>query len=330
MTGSGRIAGRAGVGLVAITMAAGLLATPAVADKSTGNDGKAAQGNAYGHDKQEAREQQQAQPAPAPAPEQHAAPGQERRAETPAGPKAAKPAPAKPAHPANPAHAAKPAQPAKPAHPAHPVYGPPKPKPAHPVHPAHPVAPAHAAPVNTHAKAGKTTICHSTGSATNPFVTITISNNALPAHARHHDGRDIIPAPAGGCPAAASSRTAEQAAIDAAPARAQGEVQGEQARSAAPAAAPAPTVAVLGVVASGGEASLAPLSDTIAEAKKATVRRESAARPVAVMAAAAPRSDAGRLPFTGLETVLVGLAGLMLVLVGVLVRRLSGDEGLVA
>jgi hypothetical protein len=55
-------------------------------------------------------------------------------------------------------------------------------------------------PANTHAKAGKTTICHSTGSATNPYVTITVSNNALKAHARHHDGRDIIPAPAEGCP----------------------------------------------------------------------------------------------------------------------------------
>jgi hypothetical protein len=51
-----------------------------------------------------------------------------------------------------------------------------------------------------HAKAGKTTICHSTGSASNPYVMITVSDNALPAHGRHHDGRDIIPAPAGGCP----------------------------------------------------------------------------------------------------------------------------------
>ncbi len=48
---------------------------------------------------------------------------------------------------------------------------------------------------NSHAKAGKTTICHSTGSSTNPYVEITISDNALKAHARHHDGRDIIPAP---------------------------------------------------------------------------------------------------------------------------------------
>lgn len=55
------------------------------------------------------------------------------------------------------------------------------------------------------AKAGKTTICHSTGSDTNPYVEITISNNALPAHGRHHEGRDIIPAPEGGCESTAAA-----------------------------------------------------------------------------------------------------------------------------
>jgi hypothetical protein len=34
---------------------------------------------------------------------------------------------------------------------------------------------------------GKVTICHHTHSATNPFVTITISRAALPAHLRHGD-----------------------------------------------------------------------------------------------------------------------------------------------
>lgn len=47
---------------------------------------------------------------------------------------------------------------------------------------------------------GKTTICHATGSETNPYVQITVSDNALAAHSRHQGGRDIIPAPEEGCP----------------------------------------------------------------------------------------------------------------------------------
>src|SRR5205085_2871238 len=49
---------------------------------------------------------------------------------------------------------------------------------------------------------GKTTICHHTGSAKNPWVRITIADRALKAHARHGDQ---IPAPSGGCPVAATS-----------------------------------------------------------------------------------------------------------------------------
>lgn len=42
----------------------------------------------------------------------------------------------------------------------------------------------------------KVTLCHATGSATNPFVTITVNaNGAISGHAgnSHQDGRDIIP-----------------------------------------------------------------------------------------------------------------------------------------
>src|SRR5947207_10720077 len=58
----------------------------------------------------------------------------------------------------------------------------------------------------------KMTICHATGSATNPYVEISIPPPAVRAHSRHQDGRDIIPAPAGGCPGAtaAASSTAQQ------------------------------------------------------------------------------------------------------------------------
>lgn len=48
--------------------------------------------------------------------------------------------------------------------------------------------------------AEKVTICHATGSATHPYVQITISENAVDAHRRHQGGLDIIPAPAAGCP----------------------------------------------------------------------------------------------------------------------------------
>ena len=52
------------------------------------------------------------------------------------------------------------------------------------------------------APAPKITICHATGSESNPYVEITISENGLNGHLnQNHQGlEDIVPAPAGGCP----------------------------------------------------------------------------------------------------------------------------------
>jgi hypothetical protein len=47
--------------------------------------------------------------------------------------------------------------------------------------------------------ADKVTICHKTGSAKNPYVEISISNNAIKDGHGTHEG-DLIPAPEGGCP----------------------------------------------------------------------------------------------------------------------------------
>ena len=57
-------------------------------------------------------------------------------------------------------------------------------------------APANAGPED------KISICHATGSDSNPYVKIWISENGLNGHNAQgvHDG-DIVPAPAGGCPA---------------------------------------------------------------------------------------------------------------------------------
>jgi hypothetical protein len=46
----------------------------------------------------------------------------------------------------------------------------------------------------------KVPVCHATGSMKNPYVLIHVARSAVAAHARHQNGRDLIPAPKEGCP----------------------------------------------------------------------------------------------------------------------------------
>ncbi|MFL5913803.1 MAG: hypothetical protein ACJ768_24975 [Gaiellaceae bacterium] len=159
----------------------------------------------------------------------------------------------------------------------------------------------------------KMTVCHATGSATNPYVEISIPPPAVRAHSRHQDGRDIIPAPAGGCPgatAAAPSTAQQPGAVGtvqpAAPTASQtvAGVIAAMPLATPPRSSAAADHAVLGVEASSKESSAAP-------------RRLRDARP------AASRDGGGGLPFTGFGLALVAALGIALTAAGAGVRRHS-------
>jgi hypothetical protein len=184
------------------------------------------------------------------------------------------------------------------------AHGAPAPHPAHPpvkTHPHAQSAPAPAAPhTNNGAAHQKTTICHATGSATNPYVQITISDRALKAHARHQDGRDIIPAPAGGCPTTAASGSRTAAATT-------GKAEsGEATPSTSTSKSPAGASGTAGVV----------------QTNRTVAARGSAGEGTSpAVATAADRGDDGTLPFTGLNLVLAILIAAGLVLAGIALRR---------
>ena len=158
----------------------------------------------------------------------------------------------------------------------------------------------------------KVTLCHATGSATNPFVKITISVRAVEAHKRHQDGRDIIPAPAAGCPGPPPAQPAtvtppnENRSVPATPAS---DVAGVTA-AGTPGGAVAPTV----------------LAQTPAAVQVLGARAGSGPRArVAPARASAPRrlsrEAAGRLPFTGWDTVFVAILGAAALLTGFALYR---------
>ena len=161
--------------------------------------------------------------------------------------------------------------------------------------------------------AEKVTICHRTGSATNPFVEITISVNGLNGHGDHEG--DIIPAPAGGCPATEPAPAAETETAPDEPA-----VVTEE--PVAP--ADEEDVPDEGSVLSGGGSGGAtprerttPVGDPI-PAVPASVPAEPAEPAAAAPAvpAALPAAARDELPFTGLETWLLLMVGVGLTMAG--------------
>lgn len=178
---------------------------------------------------------------------------------------------------------------------------------------------------NTHAKAGKTTICHATGSATNPYVTITISNNAIPAHRRHQDGRDIIPAPAGGCPTGQETTqtpTEQQSSTSGTTSTATGTPATPPAAAGTQPAAATGTGQVLGETVTGSTST--PASGTPSgngSVLGATASGSSPSASASPAATATRTSSSSGLPFTGTDAIVVAIIGLAALLVGLTMRR---------
>jgi len=146
---------------------------------------------------------------------------------------------------------------------------------------------------------GKVTICHATGSETNPFVRITVSVNAQKAHDRHQNDEDIIPAPEGDCPS-----------------------------SEAPAGAGNPPSGIV-----SGNTQLAGLPESGAGEAPASgvmgVSEESGAGPAGEGgvegATQIAETSGGSLPFTGLAVGLLVALGALLAITGLVLRRRTAE-----
>lgn len=176
---------------------------------------------------------------------------------------------------------------------------------------------------------GKVTICHATGSETNPYVEITIAQAGWDnGHSKHED--DLNPVPEGGCPGTAPQTTGAQGVVEqpnpfVAP---QPEVS-VVAPATTEAAAPATTTegqAVLGARAEGGSSAPDEGGNEVlgAEASGGSAPA-SAVAPAA--AEATKKADTGSLPFTGFELALVLLLAAGALMAGFALKRASGLDG---
>lgn len=173
---------------------------------------------------------------------------------------------------------------------------------------------------------GKVTICHATGSETNPYVKITIAQQGWDnGHSKHGD--DINPAPEGDCPGTTQQQTAAKPNEFVA-AQPEVAVTAPATTEAAPVAAD--QQGVLGVRAQGGSA---PAGDT-APADANEVLGVQAAGGNAPAAATAPaaadatrKADTGSLPFTGLELAIVLMLAAAALMAGFALKRASRQDG---
>ena len=156
---------------------------------------------------------------------------------------------------------------------------------------------------------GKVFICHSTGSATNPFVLIEVSVAAEHAHVQHHHGADVVlGASPGPCPTASQQQqlnAAAAATTTTTPVTTT--VQTTTTTAAAVTTTPSTTSGVKGASKTlSGQAAGAPSSGVLGTAK--TLGRT---------------ATTGTLPFTGLRLWIVELIALGLIGGGVAMRLIA-------
>ncbi|HEX4733333.1 MAG TPA: hypothetical protein VH247_02880 [Thermoleophilaceae bacterium] len=185
---------------------------------------------------------------------------------------------------------------------------------------------------------GKITICHATGSATNPYVEITISVNGLNGHGDHQDDRDIIPAPADGCPAGQAQNgqlpgggtTQDQRVTK----EGQPVTQAEQpAATVAPEATAAPAMpeapgrqAVLGERIHGTTAPASTPQQVVLGERASGTTPAAAVAPAAAQRAVGAGDEGRSLPFTGTDAILVLFLGCLMLLGGFAIQRVLARD----